>query len=257
MVNGHGTRDENWWRPENLVKIQGEFNEEVGDSNPDARTDFGSYRLLLEGAAAETSQIAIHNDVQPLAKVRAIARILGHADPRAILDAGCGAGFTTEALTTVYPRADVLGVDLAVDAIAYASRVHPRARFVATPISADAAPLGEFDLIFCFEFYPFTRNTDAATQANFIRYFANQLRPGGAVVIYQTWKNPNSLATCYDAVRALTPGLQYAKRRTPHARLAARLPHQLAQMLSWLASTFAGRDWQKPIVIVTHEAHSS
>lgn len=250
MVDGQTRRDDDWWRPENLVKIQGAS----ADAAPDARTDFGSYRLLLEGAAADTSQIAIHNDVHPLPKVRAIARLLGPRHPQTILDAGCGAGFTTEALTRVYPGADVLGVDLAVDAIAYASRTHKQARFVAAPISVDAPPLGTFDLIFCFEFYPFTRNTDAAAQANFIRYFMHQLRPGGALVIYQTWKNANSLASCYDAVRALTPELHYAKHPTPHARLAARMPHRLAQIMSRLATTVAGRDWQKPIVVVTREA---
>lgn len=257
MANDQGARDNDWWRPENLVKIQGEMRAEQQGVQPDARTDFGSYRLLLDGAAADTSQIGIHNDVQPLAKVRSIARLLGHADSRSILDAGCGAGFTTEALTAVYPHADVLGVDLAVDAIAYASRTHRHARFLAAPISVDQAPLGSFDLIFCFEFYPFTRNTDAATQAGFIRYFVEQLQPGGALVIYQTWKNPNSLAACFDAVRALTPELHFAKRSTPHARLAARLPFRVAQVLSWAATTFAGRDWQKPIVIVTREARSS
>ena len=253
MANGQGARDKDWWRPENLVKIQGEMQ----DASPDSRTDFGSYRLLLEGAAADASQIGSHNDVQPLAKVRSIARLLGRTTARSLLDAGCGAGFTTEALATVYPGADVLGVDLAIDAITYASRTHRHARFLAAPISVDQAPLGLFDLIFCFEFYPFTRNTDAETQASFIRYFVDQLHPGGALVIYQTWKNPQSLATCFDAVRALTPELHYAKRPTPHPRLAARLPHRIAQMVSWAAARFAGRDWQKPIVIVTREAQHS
>jgi SAM-dependent methyltransferase len=250
-------RNSDWWRPENLIRIQGAFNDDIGRHNPDARTDFGSYRLLLEGATPDTSQIGIHNDVQPLAKVRAIARILGHQNPQAILDAGCGAGFTTEALTVVYPQADVLGVDLAVDAIAYATRTHSRARFIAAPIAIDSPPLGSFDLIFCFEFYPFTRNTDAPTQAAFVRSFVEQLRPGGALIIYQTWKNPNSLAQCYDEVRTLTPELHYAKRRTPHAKLAARLPLRAAQALSWMASTLAGKDWQKPIVIVTRQSQAS
>lgn len=254
MANDQGARDNDWWRPENLQRA-----EEIARTGlaRNTESDFGSYGVLAQGGDPIQAKIGIHNDVQPLAKVHSIARLLGHADPRSILDAGCGAGFTTEALTAVYPQADVLGVDLAVDAIAYASRTHRHARFLAAPISVDQAPLGSFDLIFCFEFYPFTRNTDAATQASFIRYFVEQLQPSGALVIYQTWKNPNSLAACFDAVRALTPELHFAKRSTPHARLAARLPFRVAQVLSWAATTFAGRDWQKPIVIVTRKARPS
>lgn len=244
----NGSRNADWWRPENLQ--QAEEAARSSRSN-DTESDFGSYGVLERGGDPALSNIAIHNDVTPLTKVRSIAGIIRHPGPLAILDAGCGAGFTTEALTTVYPQADVLGVDLAVDAIAYATRTHDRARFLAAPISPRSAPFGSFDLIFCFEFYPFTRNVDATTQASFVRYFIDQLRPGGALVIYQTWRNPNSLATCYDEVRAQTPELHYTKRRTPHARLAERLPHRIALALSWAASTFARRDWLKPIVIVT------
>lgn len=246
----NGSRNDDWWRPENLQHAE----ERARSSrSSDTGSDFGSYGVLERDGDPARSNIAIHNDINPLTKVRSIARIIRHPGPGAILDAGCGAGFTTAALTTVYPQADVLGVDLAVDAIAYATRTHPQARFIAAPISPESAPFGSFDLIFCFEFYPFTRNVDARTQANFVRSFIDQLRPDGALVIYQTWKNPNSLASCYDAVRALTPELQYVKRRTPHARLAERLPHRLALALSWVATTFARRDWQKPVVIVTRK----
>jgi len=254
VVNGQEGREKDWWRPENLQRAEEQART---NQSQDTESDFGSYGILEREGDATRAKIAIHNDVQPLTKVRSIARLLPPRMPQSILDAGCGAGFTTEALTAVYPGADVLGVDLAVDAIAYASRTHAHARFLAAPIATDAPPFGEFDLIFCFEFYPFTRNTDAATQANFIRYFVDQLREGGALVIYQTWKNPNSLAACFDAVQALTPGLRYVKRPTPHARLAARFGFRIAQVLSRMATALAGRDWQKPIVIVTREAHSA
>jgi SAM-dependent methyltransferase len=254
VANGSGARDEDWWRPENLLRAEREAR---SNRSIDTGSDFGSYGMLARGDDLTLANIAIHNDVRPLPKVRSIARMIGHSDPRSILDAGCGAGFTTAALSTVYPLADVLGVDLAVDAIAYAEKTHEQARFIAAPITPDSAPLGAFDLIFCFEFYPFTRNVDAPAQAEFVRYFVDQLRPGGALVIYQTWKNPNSLAACFDEVRALTPGLRYIRKPTPHARLAERLPHSVALALSWAATTFAGRDWQKPIVVVTRESEGS
>lgn len=239
-----------WWRPENLAQVEREFRE----NNPEQlnkNTDFGAYRMLLSGVEDTASGITLHNDVDPLAKVQAIAKLLGHHQPRSILDAGCGAGFTTKALAATYPDATVLGVDLAEDAIAYATAHHPEAKFQARPISPASGALGEFDTIFCFEFYPFTRNVDVDFQVEFIRYFVSQLTPNGRLVIYQTWKNKNSLAKIFDEVKAATPELNYGKMTTPSPRLSTRLPLRLAIALSILASRIGGRDWAKPLIVVT------
>lgn len=239
-----------WWRPENLAEVERDFREHTPEQL-NKSTDFGAYRMLLTGVDDDASGITLHNDVEPLAKVRAIAKLLGPRQPRAILDAGCGAGFTTKALATTYPGASVLGVDLAEDAIAYATAHHPEARFLARPIAPASGPLGEFDTIFCFEFYPFTRNVDVNFQVEFIRYFMSQLTPDGRLVIYQTWKNENSLATIFDQVKAATPELTYRVITTPSPRLSARLPLRLAVFLSILASRVGGRDWAKPLIVVS------
>ena len=243
-------RPHDWWRPENLAEVERDFRERTPEEL-NKSTDFGAYRMLLTGVDDESSGITLHNDVTPLAKVRAIATLLGTPQPRTILDAGCGAGFTTKALAATYPGATVLGVDLAEDAIAYASTHHPEAKFLARSISPSSGPLGEFDTIFCFEFYPFTRNTEVAFQVEFIRYFMSQLTPNGRLVIYQTWKNTNSLATIFDQVKAATPELDYRVITTPTPRLSARLPLRLAIALSVLASRVGGRDWAKPMIVVT------
>jgi SAM-dependent methyltransferase len=245
MVN----RDD-WWRPENLAHKELEFRKQ-GFQRLDRRTDFGSYRMLLKGESQHVSGISLHNDVSPMAKVRSIAALLGPPEPRHILDAGCGAGFTTRALAEVYPHADVLGVDLAEDAIAYATNAHPKARFIARSISPESGLLGEFDLIFCFEFYPFTRNTEVEFQAGFIRYFVDQLRPDGRLAIFQTWTNDTSLAAIFEQVRNATPEFEYRVIPTPSPRLSRIFPLRIATALSILVHRLTGRDWAKPLVVVT------
>lgn len=245
MVN----RDD-WWRPENLAKTEREFRQQ-GSESREVDSDFQSYRLLRSGDDPQQSGLWLHNDVSPMAKVRSIAALLGPPEPRHILDAGCGAGFTTRALTEVYPDADVLGVDLAEDAIAYATNAHPKARFVARSISPESGLLGDFDLIFCFEFYPFTRNTEVEFQAGFIRYFVDQLRPDGRLAIFQTWTNDNSLAAIFEQVRKATPEFDYRVIRTPSPRLSRIFPLRIATALSILVHRLTGRDWAKPLVVVT------
>lgn len=249
----HRMKPSDWWRPENLAQVERDFREHTPEQL-NKSTDFGAYRMLLSGVDDESSGITLHNDTTPLDKVRAIAELLGPPTPHKILDAGCGAGFTTKALATVYPRATVLGVDLAEDAIAYATAHHPEARFLARSIAPSTGPLGEFDTIFCFEFYPFTRNTEVGFQVDFIRYFMSQLSANGRLVIYQTWKNENSLAKIFDEVKAATPEFDYRVITTPSPRLSARLPLRLAVWLSVLASRLGGRDWAKPMIIVTGRA---
>jgi trans-aconitate methyltransferase len=239
-----------WWRPENLARAEREFRE-CPPIDLDHQTDFGAYRMLQNGADASVSGISLHNDVSPDAKVQSIVSLLGPPFPRVVLDAGCGAGFTTRALADAYPEASVLGVDLAEDAIDFASKTQTRAKFMACSISPELGPLGEFDLIFCFEFYPFTRNTEVDFQVDFIRYFADQLRPGGRLAIYQTWTNPNSLAAIFEQVRAATPELEYHVIKTPSPRLATRLPLRLATALSILVHKTTGKDWAKPLVVVS------
>jgi trans-aconitate methyltransferase len=168
-----------------------------------------------------------------------------------VLDAGCGAGYTTAALARLFPSARVTGVDISHDAVAYARATHPSAEFRAEAISPSSPPEGTFDAIFCFEFYPFTRNADAIEQAGYLRAFASRLAPGGCIVVYQTWRNPNSLGAVYREVRAALPELSFRKRLTAHPRLKARLPIALAWASSWVGTVLARRDWLKPIVVVT------
>lgn len=242
-----------WWRPEILAEF--EQRARTGDPNEaSTATDFGAYRRILAGEDLASAGLALHNDLDPGTKVELVARragLLRGSAPAAVLDAGCGAGYTTAALARLFPSARVTGVDISHDAVAYARATHPGADFRAEAISPSSPPEGTFDAVFCFEFYPFTRNDDADAQSEYLRMFASRLTPGGRIVVYQTWRNPNSLGAVYREVRAALPDLAFRKRLTAHPRLAARLPMALAWAASCAGTVLARRDWLKPIVVVT------
>jgi SAM-dependent methyltransferase len=68
---------------------------------------------------------------------------------RRVLDLGCGTGYGTADLARVASSA--LGVDLAAEAIDYAGRHFPSARFLQCSASAVPFPSGSFDLVTAFE----------------------------------------------------------------------------------------------------------
>ncbi len=242
-----------WWHPKQLKEDEEKIRSINEVTALDPKSDFGSYRRMLLGDDPERTMIANHNDVQPLRKVQTIVRSLGLNlglnKAGNILDAGCGLGFTTVALAQCFKDAKVLGIDISADAVAYASARYPAAEFKAEAISPDAGPLGRFDLIFCFEFYPFTRNADAPAQASFIRYFADQLNEAGLIVIYQAWNNPQSLSAILEDVKRLCPGLFFKIHDIPHPRLSGWLPQSIAVLCSRLME-LTGREGVKRLLTV-------
>jgi 16S rRNA G1207 methylase RsmC len=239
--------DPEWWRPERLARLEAEFRERPSEAQAN---DFASYHLVAAGGDVTASALHLHNDVDPGPKITAIRRCVSLGDPHTILDVGCGAGFTTAALASEFPHASVLGVDLAHDAIRFASRTHTRATFAVATIAPDAEPLGVFDLIWCIEFYPFTRNDDVAAQVGFIRHLASQLSPDGLLLIVMTWRGARSLASVYDRVRESIPEATFERLLIPHPRLVARMPLPAARLTSRILTRLTGRECDKTVVVV-------
>lgn len=107
------------------------------------------------------------------------------AQGRRVLDLGCGTGYGTADLARVASTA--VGVDLAPEAIAYADRHFPSARFL--QCSADAVPLppASFDLVTAFEVIEHLRDWQALlTEAHRV------LEPDGILLV----STPNK---CYYA----------------------------------------------------------
>jgi 2-polyprenyl-3-methyl-5-hydroxy-6-metoxy-1,4-benzoquinol methylase len=242
---------QDWWRVENLLLEERQVRETQEQSKLNPRNDFGSYRLLLQGIDSKTAQISEHNDVQPRRKVEAIARLLRVTNPASVLDVGCGVGYTTEALALNYSGAEVLGVDLSSDGIAFARQMHRKAFFDVRPVVPEGPSIGRFDLIFCFEFYPFTRNADAEVQTSYIRYFINNLKPGGQLVIYQVWRNPHSLSAVYEKLIAAMPELRFDMHVIAHPKLLAVLPSPLARLAGALLGKLFGKELLRKVLLIS------
>jgi len=56
-------------------------------------------------------------------------------------------------------------------------------------------------LIFCFEFYPFTRTNSFQTHKDYLNYFLSQLKEHGKLVIHLKWKSDISIYKNFDEIK--------------------------------------------------------
>lgn len=196
--------DNNWWKVENLRKHEKKIiqinnlheMEQVND-------DFGSYRKVLKGESVENTMLASHNDLNSRQKIRFINKLMSlkHNETLKILDVGCGLGFTSFELSKFYKNSKVTGVDISTDAIKYATKNFKNIEFICQGIEPTNPSLGCYDLIFCFEFYPFTRTNSFQTHKDYLNYFLSQLKEHGKLVIHLKWENDNSIAENFDEIK--------------------------------------------------------
>jgi ubiquinone/menaquinone biosynthesis C-methylase UbiE len=107
--------------------------------------------------------------------------------PRRILDYGCGQGKWTPLLRSMYPDAEIVGIDISEVAIAKASQKFPQDQFLV--FDGDHASLDDssFDLVFSFHVLEHVLDVAAS-----IKDIARLLRPGGYACIIFPCGNKNS-----------------------------------------------------------------
>lgn len=242
-------KEKTWWTPDELAITERKFRSIKNISEIDTKNDFGSYRKMLLTGDKSASEIKSHNDINPIRKIQLIKKRLKLSNSNHILDAGCGLGYTTTALANTFVKSKVTGIDISEDAIEYAKQNFHNAEFKSLAISPSSEKIGKFDCIFCFEFYPFTRNKDSSLQSKFLEYFSAQLNPLGTIVIYQAWNNPNSLVAILDEVKSLCPNLHFCIYTIPHPKLPTWLPFWTATIISHLLC-FLGLDGLKRIIAI-------
>lgn len=205
-----------WWKPQNLKKTEKNFRNENELDKVDVHNDFGSYKVMFNTNDATKSIISTHNEITPSYRVKAIKGILGGFIPEKIYDLGCGLGFTTNEISNEYPCAEVIGMDISEDAIAFGKKNFPSCQFLCEAVDPEQKDqVFCADLIYAFEFYPFTRTSDLKDHKQYLAHLTDELSENGKLVIFQLWNNPESLSANYSKLVALFPNLQFGLYSMP------------------------------------------
>ena len=76
MVNGE------WWETENLLKSE---LDQRASLSADPKSDFGSYRMLLETSDFKKSLIKQHNELSPIHRTKLLRKLLGPKQIESVL----------------------------------------------------------------------------------------------------------------------------------------------------------------------------
>ena len=120
--------------------------------------------------------------------------------PKRILDFGCGTGEASAYLAQVFPKADVVGVDTALPALAHAQRHYGSSR-VAFQAVPDLTERNEFDLCYVNGVF---HHIPPAERLEAVRYVFRALAPGGHFALFEN--NP------------WNPGTRLVMKRIPFDR---------------------------------------
>ena len=203
-------QNNDWWKPRNLKKSEENFLKENDLDRLDIGHDFGSYKVMLATNDITKSLINSHNDTTPSYRVKAIKKILGNFNPKKIYDIGCGLGFTTNEISKAYPCAEVIGVDISDDAVTFGNKNFPNCLFLSEAVDPEnKKQVFHADLIYAFEFYPFTRTSVLSEHTKYLAHLTDELSEEGKLVIFQLWNNPESLSVNYNELVSLFPNLKF------------------------------------------------
>lgn len=196
--------DKEWYKVEELEKLQHEYDASYEEGKIDVKNDFHSYRMLNDGAGMDESAISSHNTngapavvtaktVEYLAK-KYMKKDLKNGENRLrIADFGGGAGFIANALSQVFQEGRVFSYELAREASGYGRKHFTNVTFINKGIGeGDIMEEAPFDIVLANEFYPFTRNNDWGYQRTYVDTCLDNLRPGGILLIGLT-KKPECL----------------------------------------------------------------
>jgi len=190
-----------WWKINNLNELEKNVKSTSIDEL-DLKNYFASYRKVFETDSFENSRIEFHNDLDPRSKILYIAEELkiDFKKKYKILDIGCGLGFTTFQLKKIFKNSIVTGIDISSDAIMYAEKNFKDCLFIQQGIDPANKIIGKFDIVFAFEFYPFTRTNDWTTHRKYIDYFLKNINMNGLFIITQLWTNHDSISYNYQKI---------------------------------------------------------
>ena len=213
--------NQDWWHFSNLQEQEKEIRETDNIKDLNNKNDFASYRQVLEFDDVDRSNLASHNDVNPNYRIELIAKLIGKdlSSSMNIIDMGCGAGFISNCISNVYSASKVVGVDISKDAIKYAAKKFDKPEFICDSIDPKKDIYGLYDLVFCIEFYPFSRTYDIKTHEEYLTYFMQHLNNDGAIVINQIWENDSSLYSNINEIIRRFPEYTFTFHTLPHGKI--------------------------------------
>jgi len=243
--------DRNWWKVSNLKKDE-KKSSKLDDSELDLGNDFDSYRKLLKGYDIDATMLSHHNDLNPKEKIAFIHKWISVDKDSVlnVLDVGCGVGFTTHELGNYYSNSLVVGVDISSDGISYAKENFKKEKFICQGIDPKDPPLGEYDLIFCFEFYPFTRTNSLQAHKDYLIYFLSQLKQDGKLILHQLWENNDSISTNIDQIKIDLSQYQFNIHRNPSAKIISLIKFRyLSEIVDKFIKLILRKNHSKTIIV--------
>ena len=244
--------NKDWWKVDNLKKSEDRIRNIDNFDNSEDHGDFGSYKKILNGASLENTSLATHNDLSSKNKIIYIDKLIKTNKNKRlqILDAGCGAGFTANELSIFYNNSNVVGVDISTDGIKYAQKNFSNVKFICQGIDPKNQPIGEFDLIYCFEFYPFTRTNSLEDHKEYLIYFLSQLKKNGKLILHQRWENKDSISSNIDLIEKELIKYQFTINRVPHASIISLFKFRnISLFLDIIIRLILRKDHMKTIII--------
>ncbi len=147
-------------------------------------------------------------------RLRDLVRSLAGREPRRILDFGCGLGLTAFFLSQFFPKAEILGVDTAANAIGFAQSNYGSSRIGFQTLER-FSECDAFDLAYCNGVFHHIPPADRLSAATLVR---RALAPGGYFALFEN--NP------------WNPGARMVMARIPFDRDAITLsPRELVRLL--------------------------
>ena len=161
-----------------------------------------------------------------------LAQRIGQANPRKILDIGCGPGNSTQVLAQFFPGASILGVDSSLAMIETAQAQCPTLAFMLCDAGKDLSQLDhDFDIVFsnaCIQWIP--------NHQQLLKNMLDLLAPGGRLAVQTPM---NFREPIHIIINELVLSQKW-KSEFPHPRIFHNLrPDEYFDLLADLASDFS------------------
>ena len=117
-------------------------------------------------------------------------------------------------------------------------------------IRPEGQKMGNFDLIFAIEFYPFTRTSDINVHCSYLNYLIEQLKEGGRVILYQIWNNHKSISPNLKEIKKRFSLYNFKLTYAPHRKVLKICKFKpLAKIIDFMLCKILNKGINKVLII--------